>query len=265
MKKSVFVFSTAVAFMQNARDYYGERAKPISLAIWARKLGYKSARSLEMVISGKRLPSEDLVFKISKDLKLSEKEKTYFQLLVKRERAIRHQKPAHEIEEEMNRLRPVRFEAQYISNEVFQRVSEWYPLVIRQLAKTPQFKKDIRWIAKKLRGKATESQIAAALAEWENLALGGKSLYTKEDVPSQAVRTFHKKMLHKAIEAIDEIDVEEREVISMTFRSSKKNIPQIKKTLREIRDQLNVDFDDSEGNEVLQLSIVLFPHTNLEK
>lgn len=261
---SPFIFSSHTDYLSAVRDQYGERKKPISLKMWATRLGYASSRSLELIISGDRLPSEDMLYSLTRDLKLSVKEQNYLSLMVKREKLLRQKKSVLEIEAEMNKLRPDRFETHYIDNEIFRRVSEWYPIVIRQLAMTPQFRKDIAWISQKLRGKASAAQISAALAEWEGLAFDRRGLYTSEDVPSQAVRTYHKKMLQKAIEAVDEVDVQEREYIAITFKSSKKNIPEMKKALREIRDQLNADFNDDNDSEVFQLCMALFPHTNLK-
>lgn len=261
---SPFVFSSHADYLKAVRDQYGERKKPISLKMWATRLGYASSRSLELVIAGDRLPSEDLLYQISQDLKLSVKERQYLTLMVKREKLLRQNKSALDVETEMNNLRPESFKGLYIDNEIFRRVSEWYPIVIRQLAMTPQFQKDIAWISKKLRGKVSSSQVVAALAEWEGLAFDRRSLYTNEDVPSQAVKTYHKKMLHKAIEAVDEVDVQEREYIAITFKSSKKKIAEMKKTLREVRDQLNADLHDDGDNEVFQLCMALFPHTDLK-
>jgi uncharacterized protein (TIGR02147 family) len=260
-----FVFSNPVDFLKSVRQHYGERKRPISLQAWAQRLGYRGSRSLELILSGNRLPSEEMLFKLGKDLKLSVVEEKYLALLVKREKLLLAKKPALEIEAEMNRIRPARFEARYIDNEIFRRVSEWYPLVIRQLAMTPKFQKDIGWISKKLRGKVSQSQAAASLAEWDNLVFDRRSLYTAEDIPSQAVRTFHKKMLLKAVEAMDEFSVDQREYISITFRSSKNKIAEMKKTLRQMRDQMNNDFVEEEGNEVFQLCLALFPHTDLQK
>lgn len=261
---SPFIFSSHTDYLKAVRDQYGERRKPISLKMWATRLGYASSRSLELVIAGDRLPSEDLLFQLSQDLKLSVKERQYLSLMVKREKLLQRNKSALDIETEMNKLRPDRFEGRYIDNEIFRRVSEWYPIVIRQLAMTPQFRKDIAWVAKKLRGKVSSSQVTAALAEWEGLAFDRRSLYTNEDVPSHAVRTYHKKMLQKAIEAVDEVDVQDREYIAITFKSSKKKIAQMKKTMREVRDQLNTDLHDDNDSEVFQLCMALFPHTDLK-
>jgi uncharacterized protein (TIGR02147 family) len=151
-----------------------------------------------------------------------------------------------------------------IYNEIFQRLSGWYPIVIRQLALTPGFKKDINWIVKRLKSKITALQAASALAEWESLAFDRRSLYTNDDVPSQAVRTFHKKMLYKAIEAFDEIDVNQREYISLTFRSNKKKLLAMRQALRQVRDQFSEESKDGEDTEVFQLCFALFPHTPMK-
>ncbi len=262
---SPFVFSNHTDFLKAVRNHYGDRRHKISLKVWATRLGYRSSRSLEQVLSGERLPSENLLFRLGQNLKLTAIEVRYLGLMVQREKQILKKKPVQDFDAEMNRLRPLRYEAQYINNEVFRRVSEWYPLVIRQLALTPHFKNDLNWIAHRLRGKLTTSQIAAALSEWQRLSLESRTIYTQEDVPSQAVRTFHRKMLYKAAEAIDEFAVDEREFISLTFRTSKKNIPRMKKILRSVRDQLNEELSDDSGEEVFQLCLALFPHTNLNQ
>lgn len=71
-------------------------------------------------------------------------------------------------------------------------------------------------------------------------------------------------MLQKAMEAVDEVDVQDREYIAITFKSSKKKIADMKKTLREMRDQLNAELNDDNDNEVFQLCVALFPHTDLK-
>lgn len=263
-RTSPFVFSNYIDFLQAARQNYGKRKQPIPLQVWAKKLGYKSPRSLELILSGTRIPSDDILFKIVKDLGLNKDEHYFLGLLVKKEKWLKKKKDIQSIEIELQELRPKKYEVNYINNEIFRRVSEWYPMVIRQLAMTPGFKKDLTWIAKKLKFKIISTQIQSAIDEWERLAMGRKPLYTTEDAPIEAGRTFHKKMLRKASEAIDEVNVDHREYISMTFRSSKKNIAEMKKTLRELRDKLNEDFSKDDGNEVFQLCIALFPHTNLE-
>lgn len=260
-----FVFSSCTEYLKAVRQEYGERKRKVSLQVWAQKLGYRTARSLELVMSGERLPSDNFLYKIGQDLKLSASEQVYLGLMVQREKLLRKRQPVHAIDVEMHRLRPLKFKARYINNEIFHRVSEWYPLVVRQLGLTPDFRNDIAWIRQKLRGKLTSSQVAAALAEWEKLSFDRRTLYTAEDVPSQAARTFHRKMLHKAIDAIDEFQVDEREYISLTFRTSKKNIPKMKQLLRSVRDQLNEGLTDESGNEVFQLCLSLFPHTDLKK
>ncbi len=261
---SPFIFSRPTEFLKSVRDGLSSRKRPLSLKSWSQKLGYKTSRSLELVLSGDRLPSEDFIFRLSRHLKLSAYEKNYLSLMIQRERKLQKNQPVHDIEEEMNRLRPPQYDKQYIDNEVFRRISEWYPVVIRQLTMIPAFRKDIAWISKKLRGKVNAAQITAALAEWEGLALDRRALFTSEDVANLAGQTYHKKMLQKAIEAVSEVPVDHREYISITFKANKKDIPAMKKTLRECRDSLNASFNDDEGRDIFQLCLTLFPHTDLE-
>lgn len=259
-----FVYSSVSDYLRMVRQNYGNHKKSISLKVWSQRLGYKTSRSLEQVISGKRLPSQQMAFQITQDLKLTAKEQQYFILLVQREKLIQKKKPVQVLDQRMSELRPRSLQIQYINNEISRRVSEWYPIVLRELRMTPGFRNDVSWIQKRLRNKVTSSQIATALAEWEGLTLK-ELVYTPEDVPSEALRVFHKKMLHKAIESIDELPVTDREFISFTFRSSARNIDKMKAVLREIRDRLALEFDEVSGDEVFQLNVVLFPHTKLKR
>jgi uncharacterized protein (TIGR02147 family) len=258
-----FVYSSHTEFIRAARENYGVRKKAISLKVWANRLGYRSSRSLELIIAGKRTPSPQLIDRLAKDLHLSLSERHYLDLLIKREKLLKKGHSVSEVEDEMSRLRPRKHERQYLDNETFRRISEWYPVVIRQLSMTPQFRKDFTWICNRLRGKINESQAACALAEWERLAFDRRALTLPEDIPNEVLRTYHKKMLRKAMEAIDEVEVQNREYAAITFRTSKKRIDAMKKTIREIRDRLSEELEDKEGNEVFQLCIAAFPHTSL--
>lgn len=53
---------------------------------WSKRLGYKSASSLSMVITGERLPSEDMIDRLVKDFKMTGREERYFKLLIELER-----------------------------------------------------------------------------------------------------------------------------------------------------------------------------------
>lgn len=258
-----FVFSSHTDFLRAARENYGVRKKAISLKVWANRLGYRSSRSLELIIAGKRMPSSQLLDRLARDLCLSLSERHYFDLMIQREKLLKKGESVLEIEDEMNRMRPRKHNRQYIDNETFRRVAEWYPVVIRQLSMTPQFRRDFTWICNKLRGKVNESQVASALAEWEKLALDRRAIYMPDDVPNEALRTYHKKMLRKAMEAIDEVEVQNREYAAITFRTSKTRIDAMKKSVREIRDRLSEELEDKDGNEVFQLCLAVFPHTSL--
>jgi len=53
---------------------------------WAKRLGYKSVSSLSMVLNGERLPSDEMIERLSRDFKLSGREERFFKLLIDLER-----------------------------------------------------------------------------------------------------------------------------------------------------------------------------------
>jgi hypothetical protein len=69
---TVFEFDDFRAYLNHVRSHYPGMKRPITLERWAKKLNYRSPRSIAMVLKGQRLPSEDLVLAFSHDLTHSE-------------------------------------------------------------------------------------------------------------------------------------------------------------------------------------------------
>ncbi len=73
-------------FISFMRDDYRRRGKKISLQTWSQRLGYRSTRSLGMLVEGKRLPSTKMIELLAEDYGLLENEKRFLQLLVLRQK-----------------------------------------------------------------------------------------------------------------------------------------------------------------------------------
>ena len=68
---------TPQQFITMMRKDYRRRGRPIALKTWALRLGYKSPRSLGMLLEGKRLPSATMLELLAKDFGLTDLEKRY--------------------------------------------------------------------------------------------------------------------------------------------------------------------------------------------
>lgn len=273
---TVFEFDDFRSYLIHMRDHYPGLRKPITLERWAKKLNYRSPRSIAMVLKGQRLPSEDLVLAFSVDLSHSENERRYFELLVRKEKYRGNVPKA--IMEELQKLNPKLLKRKAMDSEIFSYVSGWHHLVILQLFSAPNFQDEPAWIANRLGGQLTVEDISASLELLEKLKLierdtsTGKlkissfdPLITMEDIPSTAVRKHHMEQMEQARQALQTQPMNEREFTSVTLRVNRKKIPEIKKAIREFRDRFDKDFFDDQSNDVCQLNVQLFFHTAEDK
>lgn len=273
---NIFEFEDFRAYLNHVRCNYPGFRKPITLERWAKKLAYRSPRSIAMVLKGQRLPSTELVLAFSTDLKHSENERRYFELLVRKEK-YRGNVPAA-IAEELQKLNPRLVRRKALEAELFSYVSSWHHYVIMQMVQTPEFKDDAEWIAKRLGKKLTPEDVMASLTLLEKLNLlekdekSGKRrrsvsdpLITMEDIPSAAVRRHHVEQMDQARDALVHQPLMDREFSSITMRVSRKRLPEIKKAMREFRDKFDKDFFDDSSNDVCQLNLQFFFHTLEEK
>lgn len=242
-----------------------------NLQTWAKRLGYKSPSSLTMVLKGQRSPSFDMLSAISEDLKMNTREKTYFELLVQLEKANKKNKDPKEILEKIAKLNS---DGQAISLGLkeFSAISEWYFLAIKQLISTPSFIEDEDWIFRKLRKKVTPSQIRNAISimlemetigrdETGKLIVLKEGLLTTNDVPSSAIKRHHFGMINRALEAIEEQNVKERQVTSITMKIKEEDLAAAKKSIFDFIKDFNNKFSTTEADELFQMNMQFFKHT----
>lgn len=243
-----------------------------NLKTWAKRLGYKSPSSLTMVMKGQRQPSLEMINALSEDLKMNMKEKQYFMLLVQLEKAKSKNKDTKEILEKISSLNP-KETAISLSLKEFNAISDWYFLAIKQLISMPSFVEDEEWIHQKLRKKVPIIQIKSALEtmldtktigrnENGRLVVLKEGLITTNDVPSSAIKRHHFGMINRALESIEEQDVNERQITSVTMKVKEEDIIKAKKYIFEFIKEFNERFSTSEADNLYQLNTQFFSHTN---
>ncbi len=255
------------------RANYRRRGRAIPIKTWANRLGYKSPRSLGMLVEGKRLPSTEMIELLAKDYGLSAAEKRYFELLVL-EKSGKSSSLSAGIKRELENLRAgANQNIRRLTIAETEQVFQWHILVIRQLVGTRGFKEDYDWIHRRLRGKVSLSEIKMALQIL--LSLGGLvrnpstgrlektqiNIFGRDDVPNAALRKHHAHMMERAKESLTEQGVYEREMISYVFSFKRSDLPKLKQVLRDLRANLDQQFHTSDGDSVFQLNLHLFEHT----
>lgn len=264
------VFSDYLAVVKGS--HLGTSERRLSLQAFSKKLGYKSPRSIAMVLKGQRLPSHDMLDRISTHLQHSEAERRYLSLIVKLARANQKQQDPRPILNELERLHPHDFGEQTIDSKSFSYIAEWYHFAIKQLVDTRTFKPKPAWIAKRLRSKISESNARKAMGVLETLGIIKKDnsgrfrvmkarITTSQGIPDQALRLHHKGMISRALEAVDEKDFANREITSVTLRIDPRKVDVAKKMIRTFRDEFHKQMEAKASEHVYQMNFQLFELT----
>jgi uncharacterized protein (TIGR02147 family) len=162
---------------------------------------------------------------------------------------------------------------QQVTIDQFAIISEPHYYALLELMKTQDFKWDRKWIAQRL--KKTISEINFSIERLERVGLlernadgtyqdgtDGFSSDIRDGLSSQAQRQFQQRSLEQAIEAINQVPVDNRDNTSMTMAINSKDIAKAKKFLKEFRRKFCADLESNPIlNEVYQLTISFIPLT----
>ncbi|MBP9707751.1 MAG: DUF4423 domain-containing protein [Oligoflexales bacterium] len=156
-----------------------------------------------------------------------------------------------------------------LDDDKFALIADWYHFAILNLTSVTGFKSDAAWIAKRLGISVVEVQ--DAVERLERLGLVSKEqgrlkrtvsqVLTTDDVPSRALRLSHQQSLEQAIEALETVDINVRDITSMTFAMNRNNFSKAKKLVRNFYKEISELAKSKSTNEVYNLNIQLIPLT----
>ena len=271
---SIFEYSDYRAYLS---DYYASKklANPnYSHRVFAGQAGLSSPSHLLMIIKGNRNLSMKTIEKFAEGLKLSLKEKKYFELLVLFNQTDDLQLKAKYFSEIMM-LKLNTKKLHSLEKEKFDFLSKWYMVAIYVLTDLKSFKNEPDWIAKRLGSKITSAQAKEAIETLLKIGMLEKSADGKlkqaagavsvaDNTKSVAVYNYHQAMIRLASEALRALSPEEREMNGVTISIPKDKLPLLKEKIRAFRKEINQMASSFENpDEVFQLNVQLFPLTKL--
>lgn len=160
-----------------------------------------------------------------------------------------------------------------LSSDTFHVIAEGAHLAFLCLMDMPDFKSDLLWLANRLNASPTQVQtivdrlIRVNLIEWDGSGWTKtqKNLETSTDIQSVALRLSHKESMLHAVEALDEVAIELRDITSITMAIDPAKLPQAKKMIRNFRRKMGAYLEEGTRRQVYNLNIQLVPVTTLEK
>jgi len=244
----------------------------LSLREIARKAGVGAA-FLSMVISGKRELSSKALKKLTPALQLTTQEASYFQSMVTLGTAqtqdVRLQALA-----KMKRFRSYR-NLNPKEIEVYQYLTHWYFVAIREMTALPDFKLDPKWIQSKLRAPVDIADIKRALTFLtENgfitqlpdgsITPPDKNLDCTGGVYKVALTQYHNEMLELASAAIQNTPSAERTLLGHTLHIPEKSFDQAREILNEAVEKLKA-LETATCDSIYHAEFALFPLTRRSK
>lgn len=256
-------------------DYYTQKKANnpgYSHRVFARQAGLSSPSHLLMIIKGERNLSIKTIAKFAEGLKLSAKEKKYFEWLVLYTQADELPQKARYFGEIIS-MKAATSGLYKLEKDKFDFLSQWYCVAIYVMIDLKDFKPDPEWISRRLGDKITAAQAKETIDKLlklnmiepdpaKGLRQVSGAVTVADDTRSMAVFEYHQSMIRLAFEALKKSPQTEREMNGATITIPKDRLPEIKEKIRAFRKEINQlasSYQDAE--EVYQLNIQLFSLT----
>jgi len=271
MEPTIFTYHDPIEFLNASIQSIQKKNPSFSLRAFSKQLGMSHVAMLSMVLNRKRKLLPNLSSKISYQFKtlkkFNEDEARYFDMLV-----LFHN--ATTIDEKnfyegiLSNLKPDK-NFSTLELDKINIISEWYHTAILEMTYLKNFSSDPNDICKKLGDNVSVEQVRTAIERLLRLGLLEKNkkgilkksntyLATPSGIPNKGLKKFHTELLTKAIKAIENQTVDERDITSYTMTIDTKKIPEAKKMITLFRRKLAAFLETPNGDSVYQLNIQLF-------
>ena len=214
------------------------------------------ASSVSQIISGKRKAQAKVITHICKKLSVTPSQTNEF--LSKTTLKKRNNSQLEQTEHDFALM----------AEDAFAYIANWYHAAILELTFTDSFELNHQWIAQTLSITVTEVKMAIErlirldLLKEEKGTLIKTNKFITNFAPgftSSANREFQRQLLTKALEAIDHVPQEDKDITSMTMAIDVDKLPEARKIITKFRRDLSSFLETGEQTRVYNLGIQLYP------
>lgn len=265
---NIFKYVDFRKFLQERFLWLKKNRRGVTHRSLCKKGGFNSPNFLKLVMDGKRNLSEQSLSGVCQAFELEGKEVEFFKTLVLFNQA----KKVGAKDKAYENLKSLRRDLsnQHMGHGQMDYLEKWHHVAIRELVETTDFQENPEWISEKLKKKISPSQAKKSLEMLEKLGLiqrdeKGKikskqaALTTGNEVASLAAFRYHRDMIQKALEALQEAKAHEREISSLTISVSQELFLEIQERIRNFRKEILALANENEkADSIYQLNFQLF-------
>jgi len=272
-KVDIYTFTDYREFLSVVCKNLKDEDKKNSHRYIAREIGASSSGWLSDIISGRINCTEKFIYKLAQFLKMTDKEKEYFELLVKYNQA-------GTIEEKENYLKKLQLfsdaHSKVIFADNFAFYRKWFIPAIRELLMYYNFSDDYKSLAAQLNPSITVREAKEAI----DILLSAKMIYKnisgfykphdtiviKDTSPSITWASYMSENISLAKEAIFNVPKSERDISAITIGLSDSNFEIACQKIKELRKYLlSLSENDTHVTTIYQANFQLFPLTKSSK
>lgn len=264
-------------FAQSIAEFLGDefakrkhRNKSYSLRAYARDLKISPSR-LSEVLKGDHGISEESADKMADALRLSASQRKMWKdlILSQSARSGKVRELAQKRLDEAKKENSVR----KIKEEQFRVISDWYHAAILELIDIPGFQSEPLWISEKLGISQSQAEDAIqrllqlGLLTWQKNILKARpeAYATFTELPSAAVRKFHRQILGMHHESILQDPMNEREVMSMIMALPKSAMAEFGQEMKTLVTHFWEKYQEHEKEELYSISLQMCPVKNRKR
>ncbi|WP_413292494.1 DUF4423 domain-containing protein [Bdellovibrio sp. HCB185ZH] len=156
-----------------------------------------------------------------------------------------------------------------MTEEVQTFLPEWHHFAILNLLENSDFKNDANWISKRLHLsesvviESIKKLILVGLAKEEDgkLVPTHANITSTHDIPSHALRNYHRQMITKSLESLDSVPLEVRDVSALIVATNPRQLYKAKLLTKQYRQDLIKLLEEGEKTEVYSVCIQINPVT----
>lgn len=262
LTKNIFDYNN---FREFLKDYYDDQKlhrTGFTYARFSERAGIQSPNYYKLVMDGQKKLTPSNLVKFSLALKLEDGEKDFFEALVQFNQAATQTEREYFFDR-LKRLREQKsgvLSKRIVEEYEFESISSWTYHAVMLLTGLKSFRESPRWISKKLFGLISESEVVAILARLEAIGLlvrdkkgrlgqSHKRIKTRPELKRQSAQIFYEGLLGRAARSLSIDGGEAREFGAYMVGLSPRQVPELKKKVREFMNDLNewaLENDDPE-------------------
>ncbi len=268
-KVDIYNYINYHLFLRDAFKVLKESNPVYTMRYIADKVGYNSYGHISCIFSGKRNLTLSKVPIFSNILKLTPKERRYFEAIVSYGNAKNH-------EEKMRCFRKIanlqKSAKRIVTKEQISFWDKWYYSAVKEMVAIYRVTdENYKEVSSHIIPKISPEKFKEALESLERIDIIQKDengvyfrknsvVSTGSEWNSLAIREYQRNIMALGQEALDNISPEKRDISTLTLSMSKENAEKIKKRLKDLREELlTIAKSDSNPEVIYQMGLLLFP------